>query len=158
MKNFAGYKHIGVNPQNEFAKQSRENLELLHKLAQYLSDKEASLARYEATGAGPSNLEALKDPKIAADSALIALNAQYDRVCKYPDNYSKADVRGQVIGNGLGYRIQDSVPANYWTPIQKFGNNLYMEFSSGMLENFASRGKIMDYLAALQTEISQAAQ
>lgn len=158
MKNFAGYKHIGVNPQNEFAKQSRENLELLHKLAQYLSDKEASLAKYEATGAGPSNLEALKDPKIAADSALIALNAQYNRVCKYPDNYSKTDLRGQVIGNGLGYRIQDSVPANYWTPIQKFGNNLYIEFSSGTLENFASRGKIMDYLAALQTEISQAAQ
>lgn len=158
MKNFAGYKHIGVNPQCEFAKASRENLLLLHELAQYLSGKEVSIARYESTGAGPANLEALKDPAIANDSALLALNAQYDRVCKYPANYSVEALRGKDIGNGLGYRIQDSVPANYWTPIQTFGNSLYVEFSKGKFENFKDYLSIMTYLATLQSEIAQAAQ
>lgn len=158
MKNFAGYKHIGVNPQCAFAKESRENLLLLHELAKYLSEKEASLARYNATGAGPANLEALKDPAIAADSALLALNEQYDRQCKYPMDYSKEALRGQLVGNGLGYRNQDSVPANYWTPIQKFGNTLYNEFSTGKLTRFKDLRTTCTYLVELQAEISKAAQ
>lgn len=158
MKNFAGYKHIGVNPQCAFAKVSPENLLLLHKLAQYLSDKEVSLARYASTGAGPANLAALEDDQIKNDLALIALNAQYDRICKYPDNYAKEDLRGKEIDNGLGYRIQDSVPANYWTPIQKFGNILYVEFSEKKFDKFKTKGTTMDFLAELQSEISKAAQ
>lgn len=160
MKNFAGYKHIGVNPQCKFAQavDDSSNLLLLHKLAQYLAGKEISLERYEATGAGPANLEALADPKVVADAALMALNAQYVRECKYPANYSVTKLQGQPVGNGLGYRVQDSVPANYWTPIQKFGNTLYNELSSGTLVKFKTKGTTMDYLAELQTEISQAAQ
>jgi len=158
MKNFAGYKHIGVNPQCAFAKESPENLLLLHKLAQYLSDKEVAIDRYLKTGAGPSNLEALKDSRIANDSALLALNAQYDRVCKYPSNYSVEALQGKNVDNGLGFRIQDSVPANYWTPIQKFGNTLYNELSSGKLERFKTYNDVKTYLAELQSEISQAAQ
>ena len=158
MKNFAGYKHIGVNPQCEFAKQSRENLLLLHQLAQYLSGKEVSIDRYNATGAGPANLEALADPTIATDAALIALNAQYDRVCVYPSNYSVEALRGKPVGNGIGFRNQDSVPANYWTPIQKFGNTLYNELSSKKFDRFKNTTAVKDYLAELQSEIAQAAQ
>lgn len=158
MKNFAGYKHIGVNPQCEFAKQSKENLALLHQLAQYLSGKDVSIDRYNATGAGPANLEALKDPAIKSDAALLALNAQYDRVCVYPDNYSVEALRGTPIGNGIGYRNQDSVPANYWTPIQKFGNTLYNELSTKKLDQFKNNTTIKAYLAELQSEIAQAAQ
>lgn len=157
MKNFAGYKHLGVNPQCTFAKKSEENLALLHELAQYLCGKEISYDRYKATGAGPANKAALEIEEIAKDAALLALNAQYDRVCKYPDNYSVEALRGQNVSNGLGFRVQDSVPANYWTPIQKFGNTLYNELS-GTLDRFKDYGKIKEYLIDLQAEIYQAAQ
>lgn len=165
MKNFAGYKHIGVNPICKFVKDDsldeatqRSHLALLHELAQYLCSKEVCLARYNKTGAGPALKEALADPTIAADSALIALNAQYDRKCVYPDNYSVESLRGKDVGNGLGFRSQDSVPANYWTPIQKFGNTLYNELSSGKLDRFANTANVKAYLAELQSEIAQAAQ
>ncbi len=155
MKNFCGYKHIGVNPQCAFAKQSRENLLLLHELAQYISDKQPQIDRYNSTGAGPSNLEALKDPAIAGDAALAALNAQYDRSCVYPAGNANAN---QPVGNGMGYRVQDSVPANYWTPIQKFGNNLYNELSTGELKMFADEQNTIRALAQLQMDIEAAAQ
>ncbi|MCM1195233.1 MAG: extracellular solute-binding protein [Corallococcus sp.] len=161
MKNFAGYKHMGVNPQCKFANavEDDSNLKLLHELAKYLCGKEISLERYEATGAGPANLEALADPDVAADAALLALNAQYDRVCKYPMNYAKEELRGQDIGNGLGYRVQDSVPANYWTPIQTFSNTLYNEISGTQpLDKFKNMVNTRNFLAELQTQISQAAQ
>lgn len=159
MKNFRGYKHMGVNPQCTFAKKSEENLALLHELAQYLCGKDVSYARYKETGAGPANKDALAIPEIAQDVALLALNAQYARECKYPADYSKAALRGQLVGNGLGYRVQDSVPANYWTPIEKFGNTLYNELSgSSSLDRFTDWTSIKDYLAELQSEIYQAAQ
>lgn len=154
MKNFAGYKNMGVNPQCAFAKESRENLLLLHELAQYLSGKQQQIDRYNATGAGPSNLDALKDNTIAADAALKALNAQYDRECVYPEGHEKA---GEAIGNGLGYRVQDSVPANYWTPIQKFGNLLYNELAAGKLESFSEKN-LRKTLGQLQLDIEAAAQ
>lgn len=155
MKNFCGHKFIGVNPQCDFAKESRENLLLLHELAHFMSSKETQLERYNKTGAGPSNIEALNDPLILKDAALLALNAQYDRVCVYPEGTPLA---GQPIGNGLGYRIQDSVPANYWTPIQKFGNNLYNELSTGELKMFANEQNIMRALAQLQMDIEAVGQ
>lgn len=154
MKNFAGYKNIGVNPQCAFAKESRENLLLLHELAQFLSGKQAQIDRYNATGAGPSNKEALADATIANDAALKALNAQYERTCVYPAGHEKA---GEPIGNGLGFRVQDSVPANYWTPIQKFGNLLYNELAAGKLDQF-SADNLMATLMQLQLDISNSAQ
>ena len=159
MKNFAGYKHMGVNPMCQFAQESAENLALLHQLAQYLCGKDISVARYDSTGAGPANLEALDVDKIKNDTALIALNAQYDFVCKYPSNYSVEALRGQPIGNGLGYRNQDSVPANYWTPIQQFGNTMYKELSGQVSKDrFKDADSIRYYLAELQAEIAKAAQ
>ena len=158
MKNFAGYKHIGVNPQCEFAKQSRENLLLLHELAKYLCGKDVSIERYQATGAGPANKEALEDPVIKADPALIALNTQYARVCNYPSNYSVAALQGKPVGNGIGFRNQDSVPANYYSPIDKFGNTLYNEFKTKKFSQFLNLTTTKGYLAELQSEIAQAAQ
>ena len=83
-----------------------------------------------------------------------ALNAQYDRVCVYPASHALA---GQSVGNGLGFRVQDSVPANYWTPIQNFGANLYVEYEAGKLDAF-SAGKLKRTLATLQYDIEAAAQ
>ncbi len=154
MKNFAGYKNMGVNPLCTFATESAENLALLHKLAQYLLSVDVSVARYDSTGAGPANKEALKVERIANDAALKALNDQYELHCVYPDNYSIESLRGKDIGNGTGYRTQDSVPANYWTPIQNFGNTLYKELSGqSPLSRFKDESAIKDYLSELQGDI-----
>lgn len=162
-KNFAGYKHLGVNPLCEFAQDGGDaNIILLHKLAQYMSDKQSQLDRYELTGAGPSNKEALQDEKVAKDAALIALNKQYDRVCVYPQNTTVKDkngnsMAGKPVGNGLGFRVQDSVPTNYWTPLQNFGQLLYDEFSTGSLNSF-NAANITRTLGQLQKDIEKSAQ
>ena len=184
MKNFAGYKNMGVNPQCSFVTSASDSekmgrLKLLHELAQYLCGPEISIERYKSTGAGPANLKALENPDIASDAALLALNAQYDRVCVYPAGYEGYEyafditenddgtftytrklvkkVAGDPVGNGLGYRTQDSVPANYWTPIQNFGNALYNEVKKGKLDTFGE-DKIMQTLAQLQSDIQAAKQ
>ncbi len=168
-KNFAGYKNLGVNPLCEFATANDTNIEILHEMAKFLTSKEAQLQRYQKTGAGPSNKEALQDSAVAADVALLALNKQYDRVCTYPAGTTRKDadgnsLAGKPIGNGLGFRVQDSVPANYWTPIQNFGNKLWQEYnafttSGTALDNFApGSDELKRQLAQLQTDISQAAQ
>ena len=164
MKNFAGYKNLGVNPLCSYVadgvdyadKQAR--LALMHEFAQFLCGKEISLERHDATGAGPANKEALADPSVVADLALIALNAQYAMVCKYPANYSVEKLRGQLVGNGVGYRNQDSVPANYWTPIQEYGQLMFTEFDSGKFDAFSTRAAIKNKLSELQAAIAQAAQ
>ncbi len=181
MKNFAGYKHMGVNPQCSFVtdapqEEQADRLQLLHTLAQYLCGPEISVARYDSTGAGPANKQALANDKIAKDAALLALNAQYDRVCKYPgtagDTYYELSYEtgtmklvvkhgGDPVGNGLGCRTQDSVPANYWTPIQNFGNTLYQEISGkseSATKNFDTVPHIYRYLRQLQADIQSAAQ
>ena len=184
MKNFAGYKNMGVNPQCGFVTSAPESekmgrLKLLHKLAQYLCGTQISIERYQSTGAGPANLEALRDPKIAADAALLALNAQYNRVCVYPTGYDGYEyafdatensdgtisytrklvhkVGGDPVGNGKGFRTQDSVPANYWTPIQNFGNVLFNEVKAGKLVTLGE-DKLQQTLAQLQSDIQAAAQ
>lgn len=184
MKNFAGYKNLGVNPQCSFVTSASEGdqmgrLKLLHELAQFLCGPEISVERYKATGAGPANLKALENAEVAADAALLALNAQYGRTCVYPAGYhgyeyafdatENADGTttytrklveknaGDPVGNGKGFRTQDSVPANYWTPIQNFGNALYNEVKKGKLDTFGA-DKIMQTLAQLQSDIQAAAQ
>lgn len=152
-KNFCGYKHLGVNPMCEFVKDNPSNITLLHEMAKYFTSASTQIDRYNATGAGPSNKEALNDEQIKKDTALIALNKQYERVCVYPEGSPKA---GQKVGNGLGYRLQDSVPANYWTPITNFGEAFYLEFSTQNFKMF-HQNNIKKTLAELQLNIEQAA-
>lgn len=165
MKNFAGYKNIGINPLCPFLTEQgiskqvkQERMDLLHKFAQFLCGLEPSLERHAATGAGPALLEALEDPSVVADVALQALNAQYAMVCVYPANYSIEALRGQPIGNGLGFRNQDSVPSNYWTPIQDYGQNMFNEFNEQKFKSFADIRAITTTLRNLQADIAQAAQ
>lgn len=153
-KTFAGYKHLGVNPLCEFVQDDAANIEILHQLAQYLSGKAIQIDRYTQFNAGPSNKEAQADDAVKTDIALVALNAQYDRVCVYPASHKLA---GQNVGNGLGFRVQDSVPANYWTPIENFGKNLYTEYEAGKLDNF-SASKLKRTLGSLQYSIESSAQ
>ena len=181
MKNFAGYKHMGVNPQCDFVinagDEAYARLSLLHELAQYLCGVDISVERYMATGAGPANKEALENETIANDAALLALNKQYDRVCVYPEGYTGIEIAytvneegktvrtvkqvkaGDPVGNGLGFRTQDSVPSGYWTPIQNFGNTLYQEFKpGGTKKQFANTTSIQAALRQLQKDIETAAE
>lgn len=162
MRTFAGYKHLGVNPMCEFAQADGNNIVILHQLAQYLTSKDAQLERYAKSNAGPSNKEALADPTVSSDIALSALNKQYDRVCTYPEGTALKDANGnalagQTIGNGLGFRVQDSVPANYWTPITNFAQSMWQEYEAGTLKSFAD-AELNRTLAQLQMDIEAAAQ
>lgn len=158
-KTFAGYMHLGVNPMCEYVSDNPENIVWLHKLAQYLTEKGPAIDRYQISGVGPANKEALEDEAVKNDIALMALNAQYARECVYPEGHALA---GQPVGNGLGFRVQDSVPANYWTPIQNFAQTMWQEYSAFIndgtpLSSF-SESKLHRTLAQLQTEIEQSAQ
>ncbi|MCC8046368.1 MAG: extracellular solute-binding protein [Clostridiales bacterium] len=85
MYSFGGYKMLGVKPQTD------ENKALAcFDLAQYLSDAEVQLARFEAEGWGPSNLTAQADESVQANEALTALAEQSEFAIPqgdYPDDY-----------------------------------------------------------------------
>ena len=71
LSGFGGFKLMGVKPQTEGGK-----LKLCYELAQYLSDTDAQLARFNEQGWGPSNLAAQQDSAVKADPALTALAEQ----------------------------------------------------------------------------------
>ncbi len=71
LSGFSGYKLVGVKPQEDDAK-----LAVCDALAAYLTSAEVQLARYNAVGWGPSNLEAQKSEEVQSDVALTALNEQ----------------------------------------------------------------------------------
>lgn len=133
---FSGFKLMGVNPMCAYARESEENLLRLHDFAKYLTDAEVSLQRYESTGAGPSNLEAQENEKVKEDFALLALNEQFD----------------------LGARVQESVPANYWTPIQNFGAGLYDCLKNGTTGAYDTESNLKRTLAQMQADVVAAAQ
>ena len=85
MSGFGGYKLLGVKPQEDEAK-----LEACDALAAFLSSGEVQLARFEAVGWGPSNLEAQDSEVVLADEALAALREQLAFTIpqgQYPGDY-----------------------------------------------------------------------
>ena len=85
MSGFGGYKLLGVKPQMDEAK-----LEACDALAAWLSGEEVQLARYEAVGWGPSNLNAQQSDAVKADVALSALAEQLLNTIpqgQYPGDY-----------------------------------------------------------------------
>lgn len=141
-KTFGGYKLMGVNPYSAFARQSEDNLELLHKVAKFFAGYEASMDRFESTGLGPSNLEAQKDPAVEASPFLTALNAQYAIT--------------DEDGNNIGYRVQDSTPTNFWDPIAIFGKNLFANIEAGTDNGYGTEESIKTTLENLQSDIESA--
>ena len=93
---FGGFKMLGVKPQKDKAK-----LDACNALAAYLSSEEVQLARYNAMGWGPSNLNAQKSKAVQADVALAALadQLQYTKPQgQYPSEYwSLATLLGDDI-------------------------------------------------------------
>jgi len=93
---FGGFKMLGVKPQTDEAK-----LAACDALALFLTSGEVQLARFEAVGWGPSNLEAQQSDAVQADIALSALASQ------------------------LAYCIgQGQYPGEYWTLATALGDDV----------------------------------
>ena len=93
---FGGFKMLGVKPQTE-----DDKLAACDALAAYLTSAEVQLARYEALGWGPSNLEAQQSDAVKADIALSALAEQLAFTIpqgQYPGDYWS-------LATGLGDKI-----------------------------------------------------
>ena len=96
LSGFGGFKLLGVKPQEDEAK-----LAACDALAAWLSSGDVQLARYEALGWGPSNLEVQKSEAVQADVALSALGEQLAFTIpqgQYPGDYWS-------LATGLGDRI-----------------------------------------------------
>lgn len=96
MSSFSGYKLIGVNPHSQFVGWSMI-------LAEYLTNYDSQLARYEARGLGPANLEAAASDAVQSDPAIAALAAQAEFATpqRVGNNYwSAAQTLGQIIASG----------------------------------------------------------
>ncbi|MDD6504111.1 MAG: extracellular solute-binding protein [Lachnospiraceae bacterium] len=116
LSGFGGFKLLGVKPQTEAGK-----LQVCLMLAQYLTNTESQLARYNAVGWGPSNVAAQGDASVQSDAALAALAEQ------------------------LVYTIpQGNYPGDYWTLATSLGDDVI----SG---NLSSSTSDEDLMAALQT-------
>lgn len=93
MGSFLGCKIMGVNTQTAHPVEAME-------LAEYLTNEQSQLRRFEALGYGPSNVKAAASEAVAAEPALAALAAQSD------------------------YAISQHVLTPFWTPAEAFGQEL----------------------------------
>ena len=119
MSGFGGFKLLGVKPQEDDLK-----LAVCDALAAYLSSEEVQLARYNAVGWGPSNLNAQKSDAVQADEALSALADQ------------------------LQYTIpQGQYPGDYWSLATSLGDSII----SGEIKADASDDDFMKALTDFQT-------
>lgn len=105
---FGGFKLLGVKPQTEAGK-----LRVCLMLAQYLTNTDSQLARFEANGWGPSNLAAQADEAVQANPALAALAAQLNYAIpqgNYPDGYwTRATSLGDdIIAGNITTATSDS--------------------------------------------------
>lgn len=93
MGSFLGCKLLGVNTQTQFPVEAME-------LADFLTNEESQMVRFEELSYGPSNVNVSKSDAVAADPALTALGAQSE------------------------YAVSQHVLGAYWTPAQAFGAEL----------------------------------
>lgn len=69
LKSFAGYKLMGVNSRTKHPKEAM-------RLAEYLTNEQNQLLRFEMRAMGPSNIKAAANEKVKANVALAALAEQ----------------------------------------------------------------------------------
>ncbi len=96
LSGFGGFKMLGVKPQTD-----EDKLAACDALAAWLTSGEVQLARYEALGWGPSNLEAQQSDAVKSDVALSALAQQLAFTIpqgQYPGDYWS-------LATGLGDKI-----------------------------------------------------
>ena len=113
---FRGFKMLGVKPQRDEAK-----MECCDALAFFLTSEEVQIARYNAVGWGPSNLNAQKNEAVQADEALSALAAQRAFAVtqgQYPGEYwSLATGLGDDV---LADKLDDADDATLLATLQQF--------------------------------------
>ncbi len=91
LRSFAGYKLVGVNSS------TKQPLEAMN-LAEWLTNEENQLLRFEMREAGPSNTNAAQSSEVQANVALTALAAQ----------------------NEFGVS-QRGIKSTFWSPLEAFG-------------------------------------
>ena len=96
MSSFGGYKLIGVNSQTE-----SEMMVWAMDLADFLTNEENQVKRFEARGYGPSNVKAAAGEAVQANVALAALSLQ--------SQYAVS---------------QNDVLGTYWAPAEAFGTTM----------------------------------
>lgn len=96
MSSYSGYKLIGVNPY-------AENVGWSMLLAEYLTNTQSQIERFNRRGLGPANAEAAASEAVQADPAIAALAAQaaYATPQRVGGNFwSPAETLGQILASG----------------------------------------------------------
>lgn len=93
MSSFSGCKLVGVNAYSD-------QIGWAMLLAEYLTNEQAQIGRFNERGLGPSNIAAAASPEVQANPAIAALAAQAD------------------------YATPQRVGGNYWAPAQTLGEIL----------------------------------
>jgi arabinogalactan oligomer/maltooligosaccharide transport system substrate-binding protein len=91
---FGGFKAIGVN------KTTKNPVEAM-KFAQFITNYENQMMRYEVRGFAPTNIQAAANEKILSDKAIAALSLQMQY--SYP---------------------QTNVISTFWTPAEALGTEM----------------------------------
>ena len=121
---YMGCKLIGVNGYSQ-------NKAEAHKLAQWLTNEQNQIKRFETRGFGPSNIKAAANEAVQNDYVLSAVMAQAQ--------YSRA---------------QTSVPANYWTPMGSLITPFIEMKEKDTLKDITD-ATLQEYLDALVTQIAK---
>ena len=121
---FMGCKLIGVNGYSQ-------NKGEAHKLAQWLTNEQNQIKRYEVRGFGPSNIAAANNANVKNDPVLSAVLAQAQ--------FSRA---------------QTSVPSNYWTPMGALITPFIELKEAGTLLDITVE-QLQEYLDALVSQIGK---
>lgn len=96
MASFSGCKLVGVNPHSA-------NLGWAMLLAEYLTNGDSQIARFEARGLGPANTAAASSDAVQSTPAIAALAAQaeYATPQRVGGNYwTPAETLGEILANG----------------------------------------------------------
>jgi len=96
MSSYAGYKLVGVNAYSD-------NVGYAMLLAQWITNYDNQVYRFEQKGYGPSNVEAASSDAVAANPAIAALSLQsaYATVQRVGGNFwDPAATLGQILANG----------------------------------------------------------
>ena len=115
MGSFGGYKLAGVNSMIT----DRDKMVIAMDLANFLTNEESQIARFNARAIGPSNINAAADPAVQANIALAALAAQ-----------------------SVYATSQNDVLGEYWTPAGALGSAIVNQNSTDLqtlLDNMVSQ-------------------
>ena len=121
---FMGCKLIGVNG---FSQNKAE----AHKLAQWLTNEENQLKRFETRGFGPSNKNVAASEAVANDPVISA-----------------------VMDQAKFSRAQKSVPGNYWTPMGTLITPFIERKEAGTLADYTD-AELQELLNALVQQIAK---